>query len=480
MNRVLRLSLGFTCALSAVMPPVYAAVEVAGGAPSTEWPAVGALIFKLGDTYGECTATLISPTWVLTAAHCLQDTSNPADYVFVPQADYSCCTASGGLAVSSIVANPAYNFMAHDQGLVQLASPLTGVTPLLVNNQAPPGVGNYLHLLGYGLVQGADNTLKQMGLLIISALDSTTITYDGPQPYSQSCIGDSGGPSFAYAPNGFPIVYSTMSYGISATCSTSTLSVASRVDSDIAWVTSYATDACLRNAPQGPGCDGIFRNGADSLAITPAAPVVTLQPVSQMLPAEWFAQFDAAASGDPPPTVQWQASPNGTSFADIPGATSPTFKAYASSAINGAYLHAVFTNALGTATTNDAVLTVLPAEDYNPANCDAVKNTLNIYWEAVGGDSTGCTGIEYTDGSLADAADGSFSMNGVSVSNLACIYTAKYTFSLSPDKQTLSGADTQEGIPMSLTLTNDQACYVGRWISGPDIFVATIWAFPSN
>ena len=427
-----------------------------------------------------CTATLISPTWVLTAAHCLQDSSNPQDYAFVPQADYSCCLASGGLAISSIVANPAYNVLEHDQGLVHLSSPVSGITPLMINNLAPPSVGDYLHLLGYGLTQAGSNTLKELGLLKITGLDSTTISYDSVQPYAQSCQGDSGAPSFKYAPNGFPIIYSTVSYGLSATCSTSTSTVTSRTDSDIAWILSHATDACLPSAPGGGGCDGIFRNGMDLLAVAPAGPVVTLQPVDETLPGEWFTSFRAAASGDPPPTVQWQGSPNGTSFVDLLGATLTPLGLYADAGSNGVHVRAVFTNALGSATSNDAVLTVLPPQDYNPANCRAVVNTLNIFWEAVGGSATACTGIEYTDGSLAAAATGSFSMNGVSVSNAACISPATYTFVLSPDKQTLSGNDTLSNVPMTLTLSNDHACYVGHWVSGSDDYVATIWAFPSN
>jgi len=121
----------------------------------------------------------------------------------------------------------------------------------------------------------------------------------------------------------------------------------------------------------------------------------------------------------------------------------------------------------------------VPHQDYLAAHCAAVANTLDVYWQEVDGAVPACGGIEHTDGSLADAADGVFSMNGVSVTN-ACLATAKYSFTLSPDKHTLSGSDTVDNIPMRLTLSSDGACFVGHWTSGADDFVATIWNFAAQ
>ena len=62
------------------------------------------------------------------------------------------------------------------------------------------------------------------------------------------------------------------------------------------------------------------------------------------------------------------------------------------------------------------------AADYVPAHCAAVAGTLNIFWEEVVGPQAPCTGIEFTNGTLADAADGSITMKGISVSNATCMH----------------------------------------------------------
>lgn len=101
--------------------------------------------------------------------------------------------------------------------------------------------------------------------------------------------------------------------------------------------------------------------------------------------------------------------------------------------------------------------------EYNPAYCQEIAGTLNILWERLLPEP-GCTGIEYTDGTLEDAADGTITLNGVSVSNASCIITGHYTFTLSPDGLTLNGMDTQYNVPMTLTRSPGQGCFVGHWL----------------
>ncbi len=112
---------------------------------------------------------------------------------------------------------------------------------------------------------------------------------------------------------------------------------------------------------------------------------------------------------------------------------------------------------------------------YDPTQCASVANSLDIYWVEV--DGATCVGIEHTDGSLADAADGSFTMTGLSVSNNTCLGPAAYSFTLSADGRTLSGSDTANSVPMTLTRSSDGSCFVGHWIIGDYDLIATIWNF---
>ena len=84
------------------------------------------------------------------------------------------------------------------------------------------------------------------------------------------------------------------------------------------------------------------------------------------------ATFTAAASANPAATVQWQVSTNGgTSYTNVSGATSTTLTVSGTTAAqNGSLYHAVFTNSIGSTTSNAATLTVnfAPAITTQPAS----------------------------------------------------------------------------------------------------------------
>jgi hypothetical protein len=92
------------------------------------------------------------------------------------------------------------------------------------------------------------------------------------------------------------------------------------------------------------------------------APSVTLDPVDQSIHLGDPVSFTAAATGVPPPSVQWQVSvDDGTTWINISGATSTSISGVPPLFLNGWEFRAVFMNFVGSATTGIAKLTILPA-----------------------------------------------------------------------------------------------------------------------
>jgi RHS repeat-associated protein len=94
---------------------------------------------------------------------------------------------------------------------------------------------------------------------------------------------------------------------------------------------------------------------------------VTTQPLSRRVPVDTEVTFVATAAGYPVPTMHWEVSVNqGASWAALSGETSPTLVVTATADRDGEQVRAVFTNALGSATTNAATLTLAAFTDDPP------------------------------------------------------------------------------------------------------------------
>jgi alpha-tubulin suppressor-like RCC1 family protein len=97
--------------------------------------------------------------------------------------------------------------------------------------------------------------------------------------------------------------------------------------------------------------------GLGTVAAT--APSVTTEPANQTYHSGGSVSFTAVATGTPAPTAQWQFSINGTAWANLSGATSPTFSASGLNGLeNGWQVRAVFSNSAGSATSNAATMTL--------------------------------------------------------------------------------------------------------------------------
>ncbi len=209
-----------------------------------------------------------------------------------------------------------------------------------------------------------------------------TVTVDNAPPVvttqPQNQTGASGGSvTFSAAASGSPAPSVTWQY-LALGATTWTTGIASTTTSTTgSTTTSTYTISGLNGYATGTEIRALFTNASGSaltnpatLSITPPgfpisvflAPQITTQPQNQTVAPGGSVTFTAGASGVPTPTVIWQFSFNqGTSWTTLTDATTiPLTASNVSAYANGIEVEAVFTNPLGTATTNPATLTVTP------------------------------------------------------------------------------------------------------------------------
>jgi hypothetical protein len=175
-----------------------AAGYIIGGRDTSDHPAVGFLAVGGAAT---CTATLISPTRILTAAHC----NVGATHFGLGPRDGA---GARLVPLGRFTAHPSYNdtYADHDIAVVDLRSPISDIAPLPIATTAPRP-GETVTLVGYGTNDGR----TQMNSGVKRQVDVTVAGIEGTQWFygagsRHACYGDSGGPALRHGASGLEVM----------------------------------------------------------------------------------------------------------------------------------------------------------------------------------------------------------------------------------------------------------------------------------
>jgi Trypsin len=240
----------------AVLVSSGAALGITNGTPDTNrYPYVGALVDRFDDeTYPYCTGTLISPTVLLTAAHCYPETSEEEDFGVTFDQKY---TESSKLYRGTFIDDPNGN----DIAVVVFDNPPLGTAITLPKlptyHQFDDSVkGSKFTIAGYGgelepkgpggpIIKYQDQ--RQWAVTTLNQVTRTYLRTSQNKGSGGTCYGDSGGPNFVGTspyPNNVPTIASITITG-DAWCHTTNVTLRLDIDATRLFLESLEDEGVL-------------------------------------------------------------------------------------------------------------------------------------------------------------------------------------------------------------------------------------------